>query len=133
MDALRTIARLAMRGREPFAGPVEMRLCAYFAVPRSWPQKKRAAALDGLILPTVKPDRTNIEKLCEDAIQPPPPPKRKKGEAEVSYQVRHRAWAQIKVVIMDDKQIVRWTGWKLYGEAPRVVIEIKEIDGAEGA
>lgn len=133
MDALRMIARLAMNGRAPFTGPVELRLCAYVGVPKSWTQKKREAALAGRILPTTKPDGSNVQKLCEDAIQPPPPPKRKKGESDVSYQVRRRVWETIYVVIQDDKQIVRWTGWKVYAANPRVVIEIREIDGVEGA
>ena len=35
MEAMRQIARIAMGGRAPFTGPVEIKLCAYCPVPES--------------------------------------------------------------------------------------------------
>lgn len=133
MEAVRMIARIAMNGREPFTGPVELKFCAYMPIPVSWSKAKRAAALAREILPTVKPDGSNIRKLLEDGIQPPPSPKRKKNETDSHFATRRKAWEMIKVIVMDDKQIVRCTDWKLYDASPRVVVEIREIDGARSA
>lgn len=126
IDAIRMIARIAMAGREPFSGPVDLKLAAYIEVPKSWSKKDRALALEDKIHPTVKPDYDNLHKIL-DGIQPPPPPKRKQGETDISYRIRRRAWEEIKVVLLDDKQVTRWQGWKMYSEQPRLVVVITEI------
>ena len=127
MDLVRLLAVQAMGGRQPFIGPVEIKVMAWFPIPDSWPKKKKAAALSGELIPTVKPDFSNILKLVEDAIHPPPPPKRKKHEHETYYDARHRAWEKIKVIIVDDKQIADCHGWKRYSDNPRVVVEVTEL------
>lgn len=127
METVRRLAQAAMVGREPFTGPVSLRVAAYMPIPASWPKRKQAAALAGEIIPEAKPDLSNIFKLLEDALQPPPPPKRKKGEPDMSYAARHRAWEAIRVVIVDDKQIAELRGWKIYSDQPRVVIEVRAL------
>ncbi len=126
MEALRLIARNAMRGAPPFSGPVHIRLCAYMPVPVSWPQRKRADALAGRLLPVSKPDGSNVQKLVEDAILPPHIPR-----AKLQRLTREQIDAARRgpgAVIIDDSQIVRWEGWKLYSDDPRVVVEVIEID-----
>lgn len=120
MEAARMIARLAMQGREPFQGPVEMKLCAYCPVPASWSRKKREAALAGDVMPTSKPDLSNIIKGVEDGMRPPAAKRAKPGAKIINA-------LPMKVVYRDDAQIVRMTAWKLYHENPRVVVEIREI------
>ena len=78
----------------PFALGVEV----VMPVPKSWPQYKRAAALDGRIVPTVKPDADNIGKLVGDALN--------------------------QIIWRDDCQIVRLTVWKRYGETPATIITV---------
>lgn len=129
MDALRMIARVAMAGRPPFTGPVSLKLAAYFPIPKSWSKADRQEAREGVYLPITKPDGSNIQKLCEDAIQPPPAPRKKGGG--ISYEVQRRAWEAIRVIIKDDSQITDWQGWKRYSDDPRVVIEITEIEGVK--
>lgn len=119
MDATRMIARIAMAGREPFTGPVELKLAAYMPVPKSWPRKRREAALAGKILPITKPDGSNIQKLAEDAILPP-----KLTKASAKYVTE----AMMRVVIRDDSQITDWRGWKRYSAEPRLVVVVTEID-----
>lgn len=119
MDAIRLIARAAMAGREPFTGPVELKIGAYMPVPASWSKRKREAALAGRLLPTTKPDGSNVQKLAEDALLPP----------RVSKKARqHVTEAMMKVVIRDDAQITDWRGWKRYSAEPRLVVVVTEID-----
>lgn len=124
MEAVRLIARMAMNGRDPFAGPVELLLACYMPVPASWSKAKRALALAGHLKPTSKPDGSNVQKLVEDAIQPEPV-RQKRVNGKV---VKPKFPAPpVRVVILDDAQIVKWTGWKIYSDNPRVVVEVKEI------
>lgn len=126
MEIIRRIARLAMGDREPFPGPVEMKVAAYIPIPKSWGVFERNLALTGRRHPTVKPDYDNIHKML-DGIQPPSPPHRKKNESQIAFEARRAEWAKIKVVILDDKQVVRWQGWKLYSDDPRVVVVVSEL------
>lgn len=50
----------------PIEGPVRLRVVAVFEIPKSWPKKRQAAALDGYH--TQKPDRDNIEKAVQDGL-----------------------------------------------------------------
>ena len=50
----------------PIEGPVKLRIIAVFEVPRSWSNKRQAAALGGYH--TQKPDRDNIEKAVQDGL-----------------------------------------------------------------
>lgn len=61
-------ARPAMMGLAPFTGPVEVEITFVVAVPRSWDVRRRAEALDGKILPTVRPDLDNTAKNVMDAL-----------------------------------------------------------------
>jgi Holliday junction resolvase RusA-like endonuclease len=70
-------------------------------VPKSWPQKKRDAALDGTIRPTGRPDLDNCIKLLMDALN--------------------------MLVWLDDAQVVRLVASKSYATAPQTVVEIFEV------
>lgn len=122
MEAIRMIARIAMAGRPPFEGPIDLKIAAYMPVPKSWPRAKREAALAGRVLPTVKPDGSNIQKLAEDAILPP-----RLTKADQRYVTE----AMLRTVIRDDAQITDWQGWKRYSSEPRLVVVVTEIDLAQ--
>lgn len=81
--------------------PVEMRITAYYGIPKSVSKKKRAQMLDGSIRPTKKPDSSNVEKAVEDACN------------GVAYH--------------DDAQIVESRISRFYGEIPRLEIVIREV------
>jgi Holliday junction resolvase RusA-like endonuclease len=89
----------AMRGRAPFTCTVEMILTAVFPIPRSFSQKKRRAALAFELLPGVKPDLDNIEKLALDAMN--------------------------GVVFRDDVLVCRVSKAKVYGEVPRLIVTVR--------
>jgi Holliday junction resolvase RusA-like endonuclease len=82
--------------------PVDMRITAYYSVPKSASKKKRQAMLDHKIRPIKKPDSSNVVKAIEDALN------------GVAYH--------------DDTQIVDSQVRRFYGETPRVVVIIQEAD-----
>lgn len=88
-------------------GPVDIELRIFLPVPASWSKRRRALALDGLVLPTVKPDVDNIEKAISDALN--------------------------KVVWRDDAQVCDVVKRKRYSEQPGVMVRIKPIENAEAA
>ncbi len=94
VDAERAIAAaFHLTGAEmiPEGTPVMLEVTAYFSIPKSWPEKKREAAMAGELLPTKKPDADNILKLVADALN--------------------------GVAYADDAQIVRSSVWKEYSKA----------------
>jgi len=78
--------------------PIDLVLRAYYPIPTSWPQSKKAKALAEIIMPTVKPDLDNVIKCIADALN-------------------GVAWE-------DDKQIVSVRAEKHYSPLPRVEVEI---------
>ena len=91
------------RAVSPTKKPVEVYILAFYPIPNSWPQWKKQAAIDGDILPTVKPDVDNIEKAVYDGLN------------EVAY--------------LDDAQIVNVNGFlKRYATQPRVEVTIGVLD-----
>lgn len=101
--ALRLMGQSAMRGRAPLEGPLAVVVLAVFPVPLSWSKKDRAAALAGGLRPTGKPDMDNCIKML-DALN--------------------------GVVWRDDAQLVRAVVDKVYGERPRLVIDVYLPGGA---
>lgn len=80
--------------------PVEIRIDAYFQVPKSVSKKKSREMLDGKIRPTKKPDLDNVCKSLQDGLN--------------------------GIAYYDDSQIVGIFVQKFYGDQPRVEVEISE-------
>lgn len=95
-------ARLSMRDMSPLTGPVELKVQMFFPIPKSWSKKKRKAALLGQIVPTKKPDSSNVLKSVEDGFT--------------------------GVVWVDDCQVVDHHLTKRFGEEPCVIAIVKELD-----
>lgn len=100
----RQVAREAMAGREPLAGPLACRVVATFVPPASWPAWKREAALCGQVHHTGKPDGDNVLKAAKDALN--------------------------GVVWVDDAQVVEVAVTKGYSDAPGVRIQVFPMAGA---
>lgn len=98
-------AKAAMKGHPPFTGACTASVVAYIGIPASWPAKKRAAALAGEILPTVKPDLDNAIKAVFDAIN--------------------------GVVWLDDKQVIDGRVIKLYSGDPRVEVSVVHLEAKD--
>ena len=84
----------------PDNAQLDMRITAYFAIPKSTSQKKHIAMLEHKIRPTKKPDMDNIVKAIADSLN--------------------------KIAYRDDSQIVDCQIRKFYGEWSRVVVTIQE-------
>lgn len=80
--------------------PVDMRITAYYAIPKSASKKKKALMLERKIRPIKKPDSSNVVKSIEDALN------------GIAYH--------------DDTQIVDSQIRRFYGENPKVVVTIQE-------
>lgn len=81
--------------------PLEVKILAFYEVPKSYSKKKKQEMLDGQLYPTKKPDIDNIAKCVLDALN--------------------------KLAYRDDTQVVRLHMEKHYNQIPRVEVEIKEI------
>ena len=102
-NALALAGRNAMKSRPPMIGPLRANILAVMTVPASWSGKKKTDALHGSLRPTVSPDWDNIGKIL-DALN--------------------------GIVFEDDKQIVSANVEKVYGQLPRLEIEIIQIAAA---
>jgi Holliday junction resolvase RusA-like endonuclease len=61
-------AKKIMSGRKPITGPIHITVIAMLEIPKSWPEWKKSASSKGYIAPTGKPDKNNIVKAAEDAL-----------------------------------------------------------------
>lgn len=84
-----------------FEGPVKAIITAYMPIPKSVTKVKRLAMQHNMARPTKKPDWDNIGKIITDALN------------GIAYD--------------DDKQIVDARVIKLYGDEPKVEVELEEI------
>lgn len=82
-------------------GPLEMKIKAYFQIPKSVSKVKATSMERGDIRPTKKPDADNLIKIVADALN------------GIAYK--------------DDSQIVSCSLEKYYSNIPRVQVEIEEI------
>lgn len=95
--ALRLMGQAAMRGAAPIEGPISVVMLGVFPVPLSWSKRDQAAAAAGALRPTGKPDMDNCIKML-DALN--------------------------GVVWRDDAQIVRLIVDKVYGDRPRLEVDV---------
>lgn len=83
----------------PEGSQLELRVLAFFKIPKSTSKRKQAAMLSGEIRPTKKPDIDNILKAVADALN--------------------------GVCYKDDSCIVKMSGEKFYSDKPRIVVILK--------
>lgn len=81
---------------------LDMRIMAYYSIPKSASKKKKASMLANEIRPTKKPDMDNVVKIIADSLN------------QVAYR--------------DDTQIVDCQCRKFYSETPRVEVIIRSIE-----
>ncbi len=87
-------------GEKPLDGPVYIRICAEFEIPKSFSKARQAACIRGDELPCKRPDIDNIEKIIMDPL---------KG----------LAWK-------DDTQVVRTDASKTYARDAKVRVYISK-------
>jgi Holliday junction resolvase RusA-like endonuclease len=87
-------------GRKPIEGPVSLTMTFVMQVPKSWPKWKREAALEGLIVPTGRPDMDNLEKALLDAFN--------------------------EKLIIDDAYVIERHARKIYGKMPQISATVNQ-------
>lgn len=80
---------------------LDMRIKAYYSIPKAASKKKKQQMLNGKIRPIKKPDMDNVIKIIADSLN--------------------------KIAYRDDTQIVDCQCRKFYSENPRVEVKILEI------
>ena len=80
---------------------LDMRILAFYGIPKSASKKKREMMLNGMIRPMKKPDFDNVTKAIADSLN------------QIAYK--------------DDTQIVDCQCRKFYSENPRVEVIIQEV------
>lgn len=83
---------------------MSVKITAVFEIPKSKSKKFRSAALALKELPTKKPDADNVAKIVCDSVN--------------------------GILWDDDCQIVELSVKKIYGEAPRVEMEVEKVEVA---
>lgn len=86
--------------RFPDDARLDIRITAYFGIPKSVSKKKRAEMLSHKIRPKKVPDWDNIGKIVADSLN--------------------------KIAYYDDSQVVDGQVRKFFGETPKVVVVIQE-------
>ena len=80
---------------------LDMRILAFYEIPKSTSKKRREMMLNGMIRPTKKPDMDNVVKIIADSLN--------------------------KLAYRDDTQIVDCQCRKFYSDTPRVEVIIAQI------
>lgn len=99
---IRAAAMDVMGGRKPLDGPIHLEIEAFMPIPESWSRSRKLEAGLHIIMPTSRPDLTNIAKAAEDALN--------------------------GVVWKDDSQIVQLISSKEYSILPRLRVKVRRID-----
>ncbi len=99
--------------------PLDVKIIAYFEVPKSYTKKRRINCLAGLELPTKKPDIDNIAKIVMDGMNP---------KTRRNKQL-HKLVKVMRGVYQDDQQVTYLTVKKRYAERARVEVRVKEDEG----
>lgn len=82
---------------------LDMRIVAFYQIPKSASKKKKALMMAGMLRPVKKPDSDNVVKIIADSLN------------GVAYR--------------DDTQIVDVQCRKFYAEEPRVDVKIRKVGG----
>lgn len=88
--------------RFPDEAMLDMRILAYYSIPKSKTKKIKDQMIKGILRPTKKPDMDNVVKVIADSLN------------QVAYR--------------DDTQIVDCQCRKFYSETPRVEVIIKTVE-----
>ena len=118
-DLVRYTAINSFKGIFDKDEPLDVKIMAYFEVPKSLSKKRKALCLANQELPTKKPDADNIGKIVMDGMNP----KMKRNK------VLHKMMQVVKGVYHDDKQVTTLLVKKRYSEYPRVEVTVERDKG----
>lgn len=118
-DLVRYAATSNFTGFFEKGSPLDVKIIAYFEVPKSYTKKRRINCLAGLELPTKKPDIDNIAKIMMDGMNP---------KTRRNKQL-HKMVKVMRGVYQDDQQVTYLTVKKRYAERARVEVRVKRDMG----
>lgn len=118
-DLVRYTAINSFKGMFDKNEPLDVKIIAYFEVPKSLSKKRKALCLNNQELPTKKPDADNIGKIVMDGMNP----KMKRNK------VVHKMMQVVRGVYHDDKQVTTLLVKKRYSEYPRVEVTVERDKG----
>ena len=98
---------------------LDVKIIAYFGVPKSYTKKRRENCLAGIELLTKKPDIDNIGKIVLDGMNP----KLRKDKQ------LHKMVEVMRGIYQDDQQVTYLTVKKRYADRARVEVRVKEDEG----
>lgn len=118
-DLVRYTAINSFKGVFDKDEPLDVKIIAYFEVPKSLSKKRKALCLNNQELPAKKPDADNIAKIIMDGMNP----KMKRDKR------LHKMVDVMRGIYNDDKQVTTLLVKKRYAERPRVEVRIKRDTG----
>ena len=118
-DLVRYTAINSFKGVFDKDEPLDVKIIAYFEIPKSLSKKRKALCLANKELPTKKPDADNIGKIIMDGMNP-----KMKRDKQL-----HKMVEVMRGVYHDDKQVTTLVVKKRYAERPRVEVRIKRDVG----
>ena len=118
-DLVRYTAINSFKGIFDKDEPLDVKIIAYFEVPKSLSKKRKALCLNNQELPTKKPDADNVGKIIMDGMNP----KMKRDKR------LHKMVEVMRGVYHDDKQVTTLLVKKRYAERARVDVRIKRDIG----
>lgn len=118
-DLVRYTAINSFKGVFDKDEPLDVKIIAYFEIPKSLSKKRKALCLNNQELPTKKPDADNVGKIIMDGMNP----KMKRDKR------LHKMVEVMRGVYHDDKQVTTLLVKKRYAERARVDVRIKRDIG----
>lgn len=118
-DLVRYTAINSFKGIFDKDEPLDVKIMAYFEVPKSLSKKRKALCLANQELPTKKPDADNVGKIIMDGMNP----KMRRDKR------LHKMVEVMRGVYHDDKQVTALLVKKRYAERARVDVRIKRDMG----
>ena len=118
-DLVRYTAINSFKGIFDKDEPLDVKIIAYFEVPKSLSKKRKALCLANKELPIKMPDADNIGKIIMDGMNP---------KKKLNKQLRKMVEV-MQGVYKDDRQVTKLLVVKRYAERPRVEVRIKRDMG----
>lgn len=118
-DLVRYTAINSFKGVFDKDEPLDVKIIAYFEIPKSLSKKRKALCLANQELPTKKPDADNVGKIIMDGMNP----KMRRDKR------LHKMVEVMRGVYHDDKQVTTLLVKKRYAERARVDVRIKRDMG----
>lgn len=118
-DLVRYAAINSFKGVFDKDEPLDVKIIAYFEVPKSLSKKRKALCLANQELPTKKPDADNVGKIIMDGMN-----QKMKRDKQL-----HKMVEVMRGIYHDDKQVTTLVVKKRYAERARVEVRVKRDMG----